>query len=223
MTELTIMDLKTLIIIARKKYIEFGRGLQPSGDHIGAWNEHKDFNMAAWKHTFVLLPLFNTTTSRILLFGSQKSASHFGFVRKLATETNKSLETDQGLQETKSTEQPQQSSKAHDKTREFLERNGIRVKKIRSQIDVSRLSVKKIAQILKFLDEIGIDREHRHKIVTNRPTILTTKEDVLRNRVQTMRNIGIFPESVAYVIKEAPGVLTARTEETLPEKVRRHI
>lgn len=176
--------------------------------------------MATLKHTFVLARLFNATTQQILLFRSQKSAFHFAFVRKLATKTHKSLETDQGLQETKST---QQSPKAHDKTREFLERNGIRVKKIRSQIDVSRLSVKKIAQIFKLLDEIGIGREHRHKIITNRPSILTTKEDVLRNRVQAMRNIGIFPESVAYVIREAPGVLTARTEEILPEKVRRHI
>lgn len=179
--------------------------------------------MATLKDTFVLLRLFNTATPRILMFGSQKSAFAFGFVRELVTETQKSLKTNQDLQGTKSVEQPEQpelSSKTRAKVGEFLERSGIRVKNIRSQIDVSRLSVKKIAQIFRFLGEIGIDREQRHKIITRRPAILTTKEVLLKNRVQTMRNIGIYPDSIAYVVKEAPGVLTARTEETLPEKVR---
>ena len=179
--------------------------------------------MAALQRNFVLLRLFRTKTQRILLFGSQKYAFHFGFVRNLATETKK--ETDQGLQtsqETKSTQLAVQQPTTRDKAWELLERNGIRIKKIRRQIDVSKLSVKKIVQILRFLNEIGIEREHRPKILNNRPTILTTREEVLRNRVNAMRNIGIFPESVAYIIREAPGVLTARTEETLPDKVRLH-
>ena len=181
--------------------------------------------MAALKHTFVLR-LFNTITPRRLVFRSQKSALHFGFVRHLAHETQKSSETGQGLQESekkpeKPREQTEQSPTARGvKVREFLEKNGIRVKRIRGQINVSRLSLEKITKIFKFLDEIGIGREHKNKIILRRPSILTTKEDLLRNRVQTMENVGIYPDSVAYVIKEAPGVLTAKTEESLPEKVR---
>ena len=38
-----------------------------------------------------------------------------------------------------------------------------------------------------------------------------------------MRNVGINPESVAYVVRESPGVLTGKTEESLPEKVKRLI
>ena len=176
--------------------------------------------MAALQRNFFLLRLFHIKTQQTPLFGSQKYAFHFGFVRNLATETQK--EADQGLQETKSTQHVVQPPTTRDKAWELLERNGIRIKKIRRQIDVSKLSVKKIVQILRFLNEIGIEREHRPKILNNRPTILTTREEVLRNRVKAMQNIGIFPESVAYVIREAPGVLTARTEETLPDKVRPH-
>jgi len=157
------------------------------------------------------------------VFDSLKRAFPLSFVRKLVTETQKPLETDQGSQGTRfiveQLEQPELSSKARAKVGEFLERNGIQVKIIRKQIDFSKLSVKKIAQIFRFLGEIGIDREHRRKVITRRPTILTTKEVLLKNRVQAMRNIGIYPESITYVVKEAPGVLTARTEETLPGKV----
>ena len=179
--------------------------------------------MAALKDTFVLLRLFNTASPRILLFGSQKGAPPFIFVRTLVTETQKPLETEQSSQGTKLVEQlelqPELSSKARAKVGEFLERNGIRVKNIRKQTDINKLSVKKIAEIFRFLGEIGIDREHRHKVITRRPTILTTKLVLLKNRVQAMRNIGIYPDSITYVVKEAPGVLTARTEETLPGKV----
>ena len=189
----------------------------------GAWNKGKDFNMAALKDTFVLLRRFNTVSPRILVFGSRKRAFPFIFVRKLVTETHKPLETDQGSQGTKLVEQLEQpelsTSKARAKVGEFLERNGIRVKNIRKQIDFSKLSVKKIAQVFRFLGEIGIDREDRRKVITRRPTILTTKEVLLKNRVQAMRNIGIYPDSITYVVKEAPGVLTARTEETLRGKV----
>lgn len=178
--------------------------------------------MAALKDTFVLLRLFNTASPRILLFGSQKGAPPFIFVRTLVTETQKPLETEQSSQGTKlveQLEQPELSSKARAKVGEFLERNGIRVKNIRKQTDISKLSVKKIAEIFRFLGEIGIDREQRHKVITRRPTILTTKLVLLKNRVQAMRNVGIYPDSITYVVKEAPGVLTARTEETLPGKV----
>ena len=188
----------------------------------GTWNRGKDFNMAALKDAFVLLRLFNTAVPRKLMFGSQKSAFSFNLVQKLVTETQKRLETEQDSQETKLVEQPEHaelSSKTRAKVGEFLERNGIRVKNIRKQVDISKLSVKKIAQIFRFLGEIGIDREHRRNVITRRPTILTTKEVLLKNRVQAMRNTGIYPESITYIVKEAPGVLTARTEETLPGKV----
>ena len=180
--------------------------------------------MAALKGTYFLLRLFNTASPRILVFGSQKGAPPFDFVRTLVAETQKPSETEQGSQGTKLVEQlehpqPELSSKARAKVGEFLERNGIRVKNIRKQTDISKLSVKKIGQIFRFLGEIGIDREHRHKVITRRPTILTTKLVLLKNRVQAMRNIGIYPESITYVVKEAPGVLTARTEETLAGKV----
>lgn len=177
------------------------------------------------KDAFVLVRQFNINTAslRILVFGSLKRDFPFGFVRKLVTETQKPLETNQGSQGTRlveQLEQPELSSKARAKVGEFLERNGIRVKNIRKHLDFSKLSVKKIAQIFRFLGEIGIDRELRRKVITRRPTILTTKEVLLKNRVQAMRNIGIYPESITHVVKEAPGVLTARTEETLPGKVR---
>ena len=83
--------------------------------------------MAALKDTFVLLRLFNTASPRILLFGSQKGAPPFIFVRTLVTETQKPLETEQSSQGTKLVEQlelqPELSSKARAKVGEFLERN----------------------------------------------------------------------------------------------------
>ena len=101
----------------------------------------------------------------------------------------------------------------------LLEDIGISVKKIDAWIDVKKLSVEKVKKTLNFLGEIGIEQEDKGKIISRRPGILAAKEDLLRRRVQAMRNVGIYPDSVAYVVRESPGVLTGRTEESLPEKV----
>ena len=175
--------------------------------------------MAALKHTFVLLTrLFTTSAPRTLVLRSHKSTVHFGFARNIASEAQTTLES--GQQEKKSKEVSAQENAARAKVSEFLEKNGISVKRVRKQIDLRKLSVEKISRVFKFLDDVGIDRKQQHKIITGRPTILTTKEDFLRHRVKIMRNVGIYPESVVYVIKESPGVLTARIEESLPDKVR---
>ena len=122
-------------------------------------------------------------------------------------------------EEEKSEEEMKQSQTARAKVSEYLEKNGVRVQRVRRQIDLRKLTVEKISRVFKILDDIGIDHNQRHRIISNRPTILTTKDDLLRHRVKIMRIVGIFPESVAYVVKESPGVLTARIEESLPDKV----
>lgn len=101
----------------------------------------------------------------------------------------------------------------------LLENIGFKVEKKNARIDVTKLSVEKVKKILSFLDEIGIEHQDKGKIISRRPGILTAKENLLRMRVEAMKKAGIYPESVAYVVRESPGVLTGRTEISLPNKV----
>ena len=101
----------------------------------------------------------------------------------------------------------------------LLENIGFKVEKKNARIDVTKLSVEKVKKILSFLDEIGIEHQDKGKIISRRPGILTAKENLLRMRVEAMKKAGIYPESVAYVVRESPGVLTGRTEISLPDKV----
>ena len=101
----------------------------------------------------------------------------------------------------------------------LLENIGFKVVKKNARIDVTKLSVEKVKKILSFLDEIGIEHQDKGKIISRRPGILTAKENLLRMRVEAMKKAGIYPESVAYVVRESPGVLTGRTEISLPDKV----
>ena len=102
---------------------------------------------------------------------------------------------------------------------EFLEEKGVCVKNVKAQLDLSKLSLDRIKKTLKILGEFGIARKEEGKILSRRPRILTMKGDILKKRVQIMRDIGINPDSVVYVITQSPGVLTAKIEESLPEKV----
>ena len=101
----------------------------------------------------------------------------------------------------------------------LLENIGFKVEKKDARIDVTKLSVEKVKKILNFLDEIGIEHQDKGKIISRRPGILTAKENLLRMRIEAMKKAGIYPESVAYVVRESPGVLTGRTEISLPDKV----
>ena len=163
-------------------------------------------------HKIILLR--TASTPRTLLLRGQSSAISFLFARKLASKAQMTVH-----EEEKSEEEMKQSQTARAKVSEYLEKNGVRVQRVRRQIDLRKLTVEKISRVFKILDDIGIDHNQRHRIISNRPTILTTKDDLLRHRVKIMRIVGIFPESVAYVVKESPGVLTARIEESLPDKV----
>ncbi|XP_068740873.1 transcription termination factor 3, mitochondrial-like [Montipora capricornis] len=104
--------------------------------------------------------------------------------------------------------------------RDLLRNLGVKIKKLKDRMDVEKLSLVKIKSILNFLEEIGIEEEYHGKIIARRPAILTAKEYLLKTRVQAMGSAGINPDSVAYVVKESPGVLTGRTEESLPEKLK---
>lgn len=167
------------------------------------------------RHNLVIILLRTTLTPRTLLSRDQIRAINFSFVRKL---TSKAQVTAQ--EEKKSEEVIEKSQLARAKVSAYLEKSGVRVQRVRRQIDLRKLTVEKISRVFKILDDIGIDRNQRHKIISNRPTILITKDDLLRHRVKIMRSVGIYPESVAYVVKESPGVLTARIEESLPDKVK---
>ena len=101
----------------------------------------------------------------------------------------------------------------------LLENIGFKVEKNNARIDVTKLSVEKVKKILSFLDEVGIEHQDKGKIISRRPGILTAKENLLRIRIEAMKKAGIYPESVAYVVRESPGVLTGRTEISLPDKV----
>ena len=101
----------------------------------------------------------------------------------------------------------------------LLENIGFKVEKKSARIDVTKLSAEKVKKILNFLDEIGIEHQDKGKVISRRPGILTAKENLLRMRVEAMKKAGIYPESVAYVVRESPGVLTGRTEISLPDKV----
>ena len=101
----------------------------------------------------------------------------------------------------------------------LLENIGFKVEKKNARIDVTKLSVEQVKKILSFLDEIGIEHQDKGKIISRRPGILTAKGNLLRMRVEAMKKAGIYPESVAYVVRESPGVLTGRTEISLPDKV----
>lgn len=104
--------------------------------------------------------------------------------------------------------------------RDLLRNLGVKIKKLEARMDVEKLSLVKIKSILNFLEEIGIEEKYHGKIIARRPAILTAKEYLLKTRVQAMGSAGINPDSVAYVVKESPGVLTGRTEESLPEKLK---
>lgn len=208
-------------------YLRFGPSVFPFtlikfykniGEPSVDWGESlSNFSkMASLRQNLVhkIILLRTASTPRTLLLRGQSSAISFLFARKLASKAQITVH-----KEEKSEEEMKQSQTARAKVSEYLEKNGVRVQRVRRQIDLRKLTVEKISRVFKILDDIGIDHNQRHRIISNRPTILTTKDDLLRHRVKIMRIVGIFPESVAYVVKESPGVLTARIEESLPDKV----
>ena len=56
-------------------------------------------------------------------------------------------------------------------------------------------------------------------MINRRPGILLMKEELLLTRLDAIRKAGIQPDALARAVKRAPGVLTAKTEQTLPRKV----
>lgn len=174
--------------------------------------------------------LFESITPRIMVFMSRKCFLHVDHESgsagkpKNPTKTGRRLHKknaksgDQSL-EPRAAIPKQVDRQKQTTTQDLLEDIGVKVKKLNAKIDVKKLSFVKVKSILNFLEEIGIDRKERGKIVVRRPGILTAKEYLLRTRVQTMRDVGIKPDSVAYVVQESPGVLTGKTEESLPAKV----
>ena len=175
--------------------------------------------------------LFESITPRIMVFMSRKCFLHVdpetgsAVKPKNRTKTGRRLHKKNAKSGDQSTLEPraaipkQVDRQKQTTTQDLLEDIGVKVKKLSAKIDVKKLSVVKVKSILNFLEEIGIDRKERGKIVVRRPGILTAKEYLLRTRVQTMRDVGIKADSVAYVVQESPGVLTGKTEESLPAKV----
>lgn len=174
------------------------------------------------------LRLFDSITPRTLVFIRQERFFHVGIVTSLTRKVQNSSNTGRVLRKTnlksgelspeprvpRHVDRPKQLT-----SQDLLERIGVSVKKIDARVDLKKLPVVKVKNTLHFLEEIGIERQDKGKIIARRPGILTAKEYLLRQRVQTMRNVGINPDSIAYVVKESPGVLTGKTEESLPEKV----
>ena len=176
------------------------------------------------------LQLFESITPRVTVFMSRKCFLHVDPETGPAVKPQNSTKTVgvlpkknakfRDLEPPLAASAKQVDRKKQTTTQDLLEDIGVKVKKLNAKIDVKKLSFAKVKSILSFLEEIGIDGKDRGKIVARRPGILTAKEYLLRTRVQTMRDVGIKPDSVAYVVQESPGVLTARTEESLPAKVR---
>ena len=176
------------------------------------------------------LRLFDPTMPRIMVNVSQERFLHVGLVTSLASKSRNFSKTEGVLRKTNVKSRflsPEPRETKHLNrvkqvtTEDLLEGTGVKLKKLEGWIDVKKLSFEKVNKILNFLEEIGIEGKDKGKIIARRPGILTTKEELLRKRVQTMRIVGIYPESVAYVVKESPGVLTSRTEDSLPDKVSR--
>ena len=175
--------------------------------------------------------LFEAITPRIMVFMSRKCFLHVDpdtgsdVKPKNPRKTGRRLHKKNAKSGDQSTLEPraaipkQVDRQKQTTTQDLLEEIGVKVKKLSAKIDVKKLSFVKVKSILNFLEEIGIDRKERGKIVVRRPGILIAKEYLLRTRVQTMRDVGIRPDSVAYVVQESPGVLTGKTEESLPAKV----
>lgn len=174
--------------------------------------------------------LFDSITPRMMIFMSQKCLMHVNVATSLPAKSEKSPKRGRVLHKTntksvKVSPEPRAAAEKPIKlrreptTQDLLEDTGIKVKALDSKIDVKKLSFAKVQNVLNFLEEIGLDRKDKGKVIARRPGILTAKEYLLKTRVQTMRSVGINPDSVAYVVKESPGVLTGRTEESLPEKV----
>jgi len=160
---------------------------------------------------------------------SQERFLHVGLVTSLASKSRNFSKTEGVLRKTNVKSRflsPEPRETKHLNrvkqvtTEDLLEGTGVKLKKLEGWIDVKKLSFEKVNKILNFLEEIGIEGKDKGKVIARRPGILTTKEELLRKRVQTMRIVGIYPESVAYVVKESPGVLTSRTEDSLPDKVK---
>lgn len=101
-----------------------------------------------------------------------------------------------------------------------LDEWGISVKKVKSQMDVSKLTVERSKKVFRFLRDVGLERVDVGRVISRRPGVLVMKEELLRARVEAMAKSGIQPDALVYVVKQSPGVLTAKTEETLPQKVR---
>ena len=187
----------------------------------------RKYNMAAFI-TRRACHLFNSTKPRLWLSKKQNcfirvTVASFSTAKLKSMpepeETSKNVETTKGHFSLK----PLKAEESQDKLKDLLRKVGVEMNNLEKKIDVKKLSFQKVKNLLKFLEEIGVEGERRGKIITRRPSILTAKEYLFKLRVQTMRNVGINPESVAYVVKESPGVLTGKTEESLPEKVKRLI
>ena len=101
-----------------------------------------------------------------------------------------------------------------------LEEWGISLKKVKSQMDVSKLTVERSKKVFRFLRDVGLERVDVGRVISRRPGVLVMKEELLKTRVEAMAKSGIQPDALVYVVKQSPGVLTAKTEETLPQKVR---
>ena len=162
--------------------------------------------------------LSNFTTPRLWLSKNQK-----GFIRvtvaSLSAAKLKSMSEPKGTSKGHLSLKPREAKEPQDKLKDLLGKVGVRMEKLEKKIDVKKLSFEKVKNVLNFLEEIGVEGKGQGKIITRRPGILTAKQYLLKLRVQTMRNVGINPESVTYVVRESPGALTGKTEESLPEKV----
>ncbi|EDO34301.1 predicted protein [Nematostella vectensis] len=101
----------------------------------------------------------------------------------------------------------------------YLSDIGVSLEKVNKQLDISRLSLDRVKGKVGILQGIGLNKEVG-SVISARPSILVIKDEVIYSRVKAMRDVGIKPDALMYVVRKSPGILTARTEETLIEKVK---
>ena len=103
---------------------------------------------------------------------------------------------------------------------EYLNRQSIDTEIVGKRLNLERLNVEDVKKRMKFLSyELNLEKISLEKILTKRPFILVLKEEVLRNRLDTLHKVGISFEAMSHAVNETPGILTSKVEVSLPAKV----